>query len=332
MIIKSLSRKDSSFEQLVDYIARNEQNNEWDLYHNFSSYKRNNIIEEFTENAKHLSRRKNANIILHEVISITRTNKISEQEQKTALRQIAEKYIEQRAENCLVFADLHNDKDNNIHYHIAFSANELGEKKRLRFPKPKFNKLKIEMEKWVLETYPELEQEVIIQTRSDPKLKELRKEANKKRVPKKEKTIDILNHVFQSESLSEAQELLQKNSLEIYLRNKDNGYKRNRPPAVRDTITDKKYGLDRLKVLDDFHEFINKIELKAEWKKVRETEKEKHQALDNYIETELLNQAPKKQNTEKEIERDKIEQIKFDRKIELEEIHKNKNREASKER
>lgn len=328
MIIKSLSRKDSSFEQLVDYIARHEQNNEWDLYYNCSSHKRENIIEEFTENAKHLSRRKNGNIVLHEVIAITRTNKISEHEQKIALREIAEKYIEQRAPNCLVFADLHNDKETNIHYHIAFSANELGDKKRYRYPKPKFKKLKIEMEKWVLETYPQLDQKITMQTRSDKKLKQQRREENKRRIPKKEKTIEILNHVFQSKSLSEAQELLEENNLEIYLRNKDNGYKRNRPPAIRDTITDKKYGLDRLKVLDDFHEFINKIELKAEWKKVRETEKEKNQELENYIETELLNQKPKEKQTDK----DKIEQIKSERKIELEEFHKNRDRDDSMER
>ena len=77
MILKSLSRKTPSFGQLAGYMSEsgymNSQKADRDfaIYRNCFAQNSADIAEEFAENSRHLSRRKNGNYLYHEILSIT---------------------------------------------------------------------------------------------------------------------------------------------------------------------------------------------------------------------------------------------------------------------
>ena len=127
MIIKSMSRKQANFGQLVDYFEDGRQDEKYNIYHNIYSTNAENIKSEFTKNATFLSQRKNGVYMYHEVLSITKTANLTREQQKEILKDIGLEYIQNRANHNLVFAVLHDDKADNLHYHFMISSNENGE-------------------------------------------------------------------------------------------------------------------------------------------------------------------------------------------------------------
>ncbi|MCP4297758.1 MAG: hypothetical protein GY786_19340, partial [Proteobacteria bacterium] len=163
MIIKSMSRKEPSFTKLYDYITRDgDHDNQYTFTQNFILRERDEILEEFQRNAALLSRRKNGNYLYHEVISITRARELSEARQKELLQDIITQYAKSRGKDCLIFGGMHDEKDNNLHYHLMISANALDQSRRYSLKKASFNKIKKLTELYVLERYPELEQAKLI--------------------------------------------------------------------------------------------------------------------------------------------------------------------------
>jgi hypothetical protein len=162
MIIKSMSRKHASFAQLIDYIEKESKlkSRQYSIHHNLYSREREHLKREFADNAKHLRFRKNGVYLYHEVLSITRSQTLTEDEQKTALRAIVEKYLEARGKNHLAYSVLHEDTDN-LHFHIVMSANEVGNTNRKRLSKAEFAGIQTSLEKWVLTHYSELEQKAV---------------------------------------------------------------------------------------------------------------------------------------------------------------------------
>ena len=123
MIIKSMARKEPTFQQLYDYITREgDYAPEYCFTRNFILRDRENILRDFERNAKLLSKRKNGNYLYHEIISITRAEGISQKEQQELLFKIVQQYAENRAKDCLVFGGLHIEKDNNLHFHLIISV------------------------------------------------------------------------------------------------------------------------------------------------------------------------------------------------------------------
>lgn len=158
-----MSRKEASFGQLYDYVTRSQDNDaRFHYYHNFLRLDAESIVTTFKDNAQLLPKRKNGNYLYHEVLSITRAKHLSETQQKKILHHIAHQYIQRRAGDCLVFGGIHDEKDNNLHYHLIISANKVGENKRYRLKKAEFDTIKKELELYVLERYPELEQQKLI--------------------------------------------------------------------------------------------------------------------------------------------------------------------------
>jgi hypothetical protein len=163
MIIKSMSRKHPSFDQLIDYMEseRKLKSRRFSIYRNTYTQNSNQLKTEFTENSKHLKFRKNGVYLYHEIVSIKRAEHISEDQQKEILQNIVSEYLKVRAKNNLAYAVLHEDKTDNLHYHILISANEAEESQRKRLSKADFAEIQTRMEAWVLETYPELEQKAV---------------------------------------------------------------------------------------------------------------------------------------------------------------------------
>jgi len=171
-----MSRKHPSFAQLIDYIEAETKlkSREYSIHHNLYSRDRERLKEEFAENARHLRFRKNGVYLYHEVLSITRSHTLTEEQQKSTLNTIVQEYLKARAKNNLAYAVLHEDTDN-LHFHIVLSANEAGDQHRKRLSKAQFADIQTSLEKWVLEAHPELEQKAVFhknQTREERKERE----------------------------------------------------------------------------------------------------------------------------------------------------------------
>jgi hypothetical protein len=162
MIIKSMSRKHASFAQLIDYIEGEAKlrSRKYSVFHNTYSRTTDRLKAEFMENSEHLRYRKNGVFLYHEVVSITRTQQIDEDQQKSALKQIVEQYLHHRGKHNLAYAVLHEDTEH-LHFHIVMSANEAGERDRTRLSKEKFAQIQTDLEAWVLQKHPELEQKAV---------------------------------------------------------------------------------------------------------------------------------------------------------------------------
>lgn len=271
MIIKSMSRKQATFGQLVDYMEDGRQDKRFTLKHNLYSNKAEEIKKEFEENAKFIRKRRNGVYMYHEVLSVTKSTKINEDKQKEILREIALRYIEKRANNNLIYAVLHDDKSDNFHYHFIISSNEIEATKKHRLSKYEFDTLKKDLEKWVLEKYPELEQKEIINKQSKDKLSskgaELKRRTGK--TSQRDSVINRLKTVFSSSQDKQSFfENIEKENLEIYVRKNTIG--------VIDKNTGRNHRLKTLGMLVEFNK-ISKIVEKSD--KVKNDKKSRQEDL-----------------------------------------------------
>jgi hypothetical protein len=163
MIIKSMSRKHASFSQLLDYVNRGAKSQHFTVYHNLYHRSHEQVTAEFTENAQRLKFRKNGVYLYHEVVSITRSHHLTENQQKEALQAIVREYLAKRAGKQLAYAVLHEDKPDNLHFHIVISANEANDTNRKRLSKAEFSNIQTSLEAWVLQTFSELEQKAVFE-------------------------------------------------------------------------------------------------------------------------------------------------------------------------
>jgi len=238
MIIKSMSRKHPSFDQLIDYMEseRKLKSHKFSVFHNIYSRNTEQLKTEFSDNARHLKFRKNGVYLYHEIISITRTQNIPEDEQKTILQKIVSEYLKARAKNNLAYAVLHEDKKDNLHFHIVISANEAQDEKRKRLSKADFAEIQTRLEKWVLETYPQLEQTAVF----TPNLSEQQKQERERKASisnkgaelkrrtgatsEKDRIQTTLESIFETATDGRHfTELLEKEHLKIYQRGKQFG-------------------------------------------------------------------------------------------------------------
>lgn len=242
MIIKSMSRKVPSFGQLIGYIDRDEGQEPYRIRHNVWGRDPELIQTEFERNGDLLPKRKNGVYLYHEIISITRAKSLSPEEQMARLHDIAENYIAARCPDNLVFGGLHQDKEHSYHYHLMISSNRAGETGRLRLTKAQFREVQVGLERHVLETYPELEQKIAIDKRSDRGRKKGEAELER-RTGKRPKREEVLERVLAAyETSGDRQSLLDalgREGLELYVRGKTLG--------VVDLESGKKH---RLKTLD----------------------------------------------------------------------------------
>jgi hypothetical protein len=193
------------------------------------------ITAEFLRNARLLKNRANGNYLFHEVISLTKSKQLTLEQEKERLFDIVRYYAEKRCDNNLVTGFLHDEKINNIHFHLMISSNEIGAYKNQRLTKFEFDKLKKETEKYVIDKYPELEQDIIInwQKNSKKKFQQKAKQSNKAgeiqrkggRLAKKEKITSTLKDIFaQSHSKDEFFNHLSAKNIELYNRGNTVGF------------------------------------------------------------------------------------------------------------
>lgn len=281
MIIKSMSRKHASFAQLIDYIEGEAKlrSRKYSVFHNTYSRTTDRLKAEFMENSEHLRYRKNGVFLYHEVVSITRAHQsqqIDEDQQKAALKQIVEEYLSHRGKHNLAYAVLHEDTEH-LHFHIVMSANEAGERDRVRLSKEKFAEIQTNLEQWVLAKHPELEQKAVFyknqtaeerEERQDKKShlskagEELKRRGGKTSIrdEMQEKLADIFTTATDPRHFAD---LLEKESFKLYQRGQQHG--------VIDS-DGKKYRLNKLGLSEAWEKLEAKMMEKLQGKDAQKVE------------------------------------------------------------
>ncbi len=217
-----MTRKDSSFGQLVSYIERDAADTRYSLHHRIGPARSSTaIVAAFEANAAHLPVRRNGVALYHEILSISRAGSLPESEQKRILKQIAEDYIAVRAPRSMAYGVLHDDQAKQLHYHLVISANGLGERKRHRLARDEFNNIRQQLERQVLAQYPELEQTVAMNKTADEKVSKPASDLQRRtgEIPQRDGVKERLVELFATcHSRDQLQQQLQAAGLELYRR------------------------------------------------------------------------------------------------------------------
>jgi len=269
-----MSRKTASFSQLLKYINKGRiKGDEYYFTHNLYSNKEYFITKEFLENHKILKKRKNTNSLFHEVISIKYQKGYSKEELREILKDLTEQYVKARANNCLIYAVIH-EQHNQIHSHLMISSNELDGTKTHYYSKREFKQIQELTRQYAYEKYPLLEQtEKLEKTKKKQraKAKTIDSEVHlKKRTgqqSEREKVKERLRTIFElAKNREEFLNFLRIEKLELYQRGNTFGF--------LDQNTGKKY---RLKTLELENEFQNMSEHFQQQTKQKEYTQEKTQ-------------------------------------------------------
>lgn len=270
MIIKSLSRKHRSFDQLIGYMEKEQGHRA--IYHNFygsDSMNRKDIIKEFMDNSQRLPKRKNGNYLYHDIISFEARHDLDDERVNEILIEIGELYLQEKAPKQLAFANIHTDTKY-MHMHFCISANEVDDDRRKRLDKAKFASIQKNLESYVIEKYPELKQSIIYnKTLNKEKVKTTNNEQERKnrtgKLSKKEETKNMFHGIFeQANSIEELKNLLEINGFEIYERGKS--------PGILDTDNKRKYRLKTLGLIPHYEAL--KMRLTSETVKDKSDNKE----------------------------------------------------------
>ncbi len=258
MLVRSMSRKEASFAQLIAYVSREVSDGDFAIHHNVLARIQSDLVDEFNDNAKLLRKRKNGTVMFHEIVSIKRPKGLSDSAQKMALRDIAEHYIAARAPHNLVYGGLHDDHKGHLHYHLVISSNPLGIARRHWLTKKKFRAIAIGLEQRVLKTYPELEQTVAINKTAAIKIssKEQAVKVRTRKASNNELLANDLSKVFQqSKSLKDLRTALKERQFNLYQRGKAIG--------VIKTDTGRKHRLTTLGIMNDYEAMKQRLQVLA---------------------------------------------------------------------
>lgn len=258
MIIKSMSRKTPTFDQLVNYMNSHSAGPAFDIFHNSYPVNDESLIRDFEVNSTFVPHRKNGVYLYHEILSLTTSPAISRDKQKEKFREIAEEYIQRRSPKNMVFGAMHDDATHHLHYHFVISSNELGKEKKARLTKYQFDRFKKDFEEWVITQYPELNQEISIN--KDRELHLTNKGAELKRrtgrTPQRNLVKERLSTLFEiSRTKQELFAFLDAENLELYVRGKTIGFK--------DTGSGRKYRVKTLGLDSEFRAMSERLELEA---------------------------------------------------------------------
>ena len=165
MIIKSLSRKTASFKDLIAYFHKEHNPSapsyQWNLY----SQTEQGIVNEFSENAGWLTKRKNGVVLFHEIISLPENKTIPARRMGAILKDITHQYVQKRCPEQLVYGKMH--MVGHPHFHLCISSNAPHRSRRHRLAKADLARIQKEVEAYVMSTYPELEIKPVYHRRFD---------------------------------------------------------------------------------------------------------------------------------------------------------------------
>ena len=283
MLIKSMSRKQPSFAQLLMYFDKERRHGDERFTPNCYARPddREGLTAELEHNATFLPKRANGNYLYHEFISLEPGLEVSTEKQSRILFDLVRQYLQRRAPHQLAVFKLHHET-NHLHAHICISANDARGKTRRWLSKASLARIQREVEAYKLEHYPELGQRRLYArdarerdaARTEPRIT-TREGALKQRThepSRKEHDQAVLRGVFGT-ALSERdlQQALQQTGFELYRRGQTEGVKR-----LEDG---RKYRLATLGLTQDLH----RAEQRVRVFETRRQELQARQAVDRNL-------------------------------------------------
>ncbi|MGV8131259.1 MAG: relaxase/mobilization nuclease domain-containing protein [Candidatus Pacearchaeota archaeon] len=224
MILKSLSRK-SGAAQLLQYLFQENKTSESQkpliITHNIRSKSLDSWSTAFEENEQFRIHKRKDNIkVYHTVMSFS--NKDKQQISNSKLTAIAQKYISLQGNDNLYVGTAHYDKDH-IHLHLVMSGTKYLTGETNRKTKDDFHKLKLSMDAYQLENFPELTHSLPNHGKSKEILGKNHTQvidSRNGRVSKKEKLLKEIETVYNQATSQESFLIeLEKRGLTPYFRN-----------------------------------------------------------------------------------------------------------------
>jgi len=223
MIVKTTRWKNNNFGKLISYIARDKKRYDksgFTIFHNIKNSEINGAIKEFKDNDLYRKKRKRGVVIYHEVLSFHQKDRSNLNME--ILEDFARRYIEIRGQNALCYAKPH-IFDKNIHIHFCFSGTEYKSSKVLRMGNKAFKKCKRKIERYQIETYPELRHSIVY-TKEHRKVKRKKSDKEyqlKKRTKNRKTDKEIVQEILQEccsgvEDFTQFLDNVRKRNLEIY--------------------------------------------------------------------------------------------------------------------
>lgn len=266
MIIKSMTRKSNSFSQLYDYLMRDKSNFSFTRNAYSNSLNKEKLIKEFLNNYKFLKDSRGKVSLYHEILSLE-NNLLLKERQKEILLDLADKYLQTRANNHLSFGVIHEDKEH-IHLHLMISSNEIDGLKRIRLSKKEFSTIQKNLESYKNEKYSELSKSSFYQNKKDlSKEKQKEQEIKSKRNTQtlKDKIKDDLKQTFKTaSSRTYLNNHLENLGYSLYIRGETIGV----------VYENKKYRLKTLGLENEYKAMFQNIEQRQERELRRQKNKE----------------------------------------------------------
>ncbi len=160
MIIKSTSRKDREFDQIIAYLHKEGEVGEAAItyVHNMDVLPDDlkGMIEALKQNDSYRRLRKNSIGFYHDIISFSPEDSAAIRQNPGLLRDLVEQYVRLRCPHALAVARVHIEEDH-IHIHVVISANERESGKSVRISRADFAKIKDRLRSYQQEQYPELQ-------------------------------------------------------------------------------------------------------------------------------------------------------------------------------
>jgi len=266
MIIKSMSRKSKSFSQLYDYLTRDKSNFSFTRNTYANAKNKKELINEFLKNAKYLNNSRGKVYLYHELLSLEQNN-LSIEKQKEILLDLANKYLETRAENHLSFGVIHEDK-NHIHLHLMISSNEIEQDKRVRLSKREFSLVQKHIESYKNQKYQELSKSAMYQKQKDPS----KEKQNEQEIKHKRNQSTIKDEIKNN-----LKDLFDKASSKTYFKNhiESLNYKiYQRGNSIGLTYQNKNYRFKTLGLENEYKSMFKKFEHRQEREVRRNNQKE----------------------------------------------------------
>ncbi|MDL2268614.1 relaxase/mobilization nuclease domain-containing protein [Desulfosarcina sp. OttesenSCG-928-G17] len=207
-----------------------------------------------------MKKRKNGVALYHEYISLKYQEGYTKEELREILKDLTEQYTQARANNCLVYAVIH-EQHNQIHSHLMISGNELESSRAHYFSQAEFEEIKNKTREYAYEKYPKLEHQEVkkekIKENGKRKSKSIDSEVQlKKRTGKqseREKVREKLRTIFKlSKSQDDFITNMRLEKLEVYQRGKTFGF--------LNISTGRKYRLKTIELESEFWEMSERFE------------------------------------------------------------------------
>lgn len=260
MIIKSMARKSASFSQLLNYINAPEKVGVA-LLHNFQHLDDSllEIAAEFGANASLLPERRNGNVLYHEILSFAHADDSCLT--PAVMSDLTRQYLNLRAPYALAYAKAHYDTSC-PHVHIVISANNVGERRRLRLSKEQFREIQREMEAYQKDRYPSLKHSFAQERTTNRAIRATRTEQERvrrgeERASQKEQVRKVIATVLaEARSGEDCYHRLLSRGLRLYRRGKSVG--------VEDMEDCRRYRLQTLGLAETFERLM------STWRKLPE--------------------------------------------------------------